>query len=208
MPESSEMLEVKPRVMIFVDFWNYELTMKELEPSFLTNWFKFPSTIIQEVSLLLGEAVQYERCFIFGSYDSFSLTDGKLRSWATTVLSKVPGVEVSFVPRQKRKKGPLCAGVAHHEIRECPFCKASMLGTQEKGVDTQIATEMLDMAYSNRCDVIVLVSADRDFIPAVGKLLGRNIKVIHAFFPNHGNEVSAKSWASFDLFKVREQFRR
>lgn len=208
MSESTELLEAKPRGMIFVDFWNYELTMKELETGFLTNWFKLPSIVIQEVSLLLGETVQYERCFIFGSYDPSSPGDARLRSWATTVLSKVPGVEVSFVPRQKRKRGPHCTGAAHHEITECPFCRASMLGTQEKGVDTQIATEMLDMAYSNRCDVIALVSADRDFIPAVEKLLGRNIKVIHAFFPNHGHELAAKSWASFDLFKVREQFRR
>ena len=208
MSESTELLEAKPRGMIFVDFWNYELTMKELEPGFLTNWFKLPSIVIQEVSLLLGAAVQYERCFIFGSYDPSSPGDARLRSWATTVLSKVPGVEVSFVPRQKRKRGPHCTGAAHHEITACPFCKASMLGTQEKGVDTQIATEMLDMAYSNRCDVIALVSADRDFIPAVEKLLGRNIKVIHAFFPNHGHELAAKSWASFDLFKAREQFRR
>lgn len=64
MSESTELLETKPRSMIFVDFWNYELTMKELEPGFLTNWFKLPPIIIQEVSLLLGEAVQYERCFI------------------------------------------------------------------------------------------------------------------------------------------------
>lgn len=64
MSESTELLETKPRGMIFVDFWNYELTMKELEPGFLTNWFKLPSIVIQEVSLLLGEAVQYERCFI------------------------------------------------------------------------------------------------------------------------------------------------
>lgn len=208
MSESTELLEAKPRGMIFVDFWNYDLTMKELDPDFLTNWFKLPSIVIQEISLLLGETVQYERCFIFGSYDPSSPGDARLRSWATTVLSKVPGVEVSFVPRQKRKRGPRCTGAEHHEIKECPFCKASMLGTQEKGVDTQIATEMLDMAYSNRCDVIVLVSADRDFIPAVEKLLGRNIKVIHAFFPDHGHELAAKSWASFDLFKVREQFRR
>ena len=208
MSESTELQEAKPRGMIFVDFWNYDLTMKELEPGFLTNWFKLPSIIIQEISLLLGEAGQYERCFIFGSYDPSSPGDARLRSWATTVLSKVPGVEVSFVPRQKRKKGPRCTGAGHHEITECPFCNASMLGTQEKGVDTQIATEMLDMAYSNRCDVIALVSADRDFIPAVEKLLGRNIKVIHAFFPNHGHELAAKSWASFDLFKAREQFRR
>ena len=30
MSESTELLETKPRGMIFVDFWNYELTKKEL----------------------------------------------------------------------------------------------------------------------------------------------------------------------------------
>jgi uncharacterized LabA/DUF88 family protein len=83
-----------------------------------------------------------------------------------------------------------------------------MLGTQEKGVDTQIAVEMLDMAFSERCDVIVLVSADKDFIPVIEKLWNQRIKVIHAFFPNHGHELAKKSWAAFDLYKIRDQFRR
>jgi uncharacterized LabA/DUF88 family protein len=196
------------RVMLFVDFWNYELTMKQLEPDFLTDWFLLPLAITQEVSRLFDAPVQYERCFIFGSYDPASVGDTRLRSWAVNVLSKVPGALVSFSPRQRRARGPQCTGKEHHEIKLCPVCNASMLGTQEKGVDTQIATEMLDMAFSGRCDAIVLVSADKDFIPAVEKLWNRNIKVIHGFFPNHGHELAGKSWASFDLFKVRDKFRR
>lgn len=206
-----DMPEQKPRVMIFIDFWNYELTMKELDPDFLTDWFKLPTAIVNEVSTILNEPVKYERCFIFGSYDPDSSGDVKLRSWATRILPKIPGVQVNFVPRQKRRKGPFCTGATgkgHHEITVCPVCQSSMLGTQEKGVDTQIAIEMLDMAFSNRCDVIVLVSADKDFIPAVEKLLDKNIKVIHAYFPNHGNELAGKSWASFNLFQIREQFQR
>lgn len=198
----------RQRVMIFIDFWNYELTMKELEPEFLTDWFKLPDSIVKEAEKLLGEPLQYERCFIFGSYDPNSVKDAKLCSWASKVLTRVKGAQVSFVARQKRAKGPSCTGKDHHEIAECPHCGASMLGTQEKGVDTQLAIEMLDMAFSDRCDVIVLLSADKDFIPAVEKLLGRNIKVIHAFFPNHGHELAGKSWGSFDLFKIRDNFRR
>lgn len=198
----------KPRVMIFIDFWNYELTMKELDPAFLTDWFKLPEAICAEVSKLLGEPVKYERCFIFGSYDPASTGDTKLRAWATKVLSKVKGAQVSFVPRQKCAHGPCCTGKEHHEVTTCPICGSSMLGTQEKGVDTQISIEMIDMAYSNRCDIIVLLSADKDFVPVVEKLLNRNIKVVHAYFPNHGHELAGKSWASFDLFKIREKFQR
>ena len=83
-----------------------------------------------------------------------------------------------------------------------------MVGTQEKGIDTQIAIEMLDMAFSGRCDAIVLVSADKDFIPAVEKLWQRGVKVINAFFPGSGYELAKKSWGRFDLFKIRNQFRR
>ena len=196
------------RLMIFIDFWNYELSMKALDPDFLTNWFQLPFAIVQEASKLFSSTIQYESCFIFGSYDPASVTDGKLKAWAGNVLSKVPGALVRFSPRQRRTTGPKCTGSGHHEVKDCPICNASMLGTQEKGVDTQIAIEMLDMSFAGRCDALVLVSADKDFIPAVEKLWHRNIKVIHAFFPNRGHELASKSWASFDLFKIREQFRR
>lgn len=208
MSDSAVCAGTKPRVMIFIDFWNYELTMKDLDPDFLTNWFKLPSTIINRVSLLIGESVQYERCFIHGSYNPGSEGDSKLCAWANYVLAKAPGVQVNFVPRLKKMSGPLCTGKDHHEIRFCPICKASMIGTQEKGVDTQIVIEMLDMAYSKRCDIMVLVSADKDFIPIIDKVQSHNIKFIHAFFPNHGHDLARKSWACFDLFAVREQFRR
>lgn len=196
------------RLMYFIDFWNYELTMKDFEPTFLTDWFQMPSAIKKACASIIDMPVQYERCFIFGSYDPNSNGDIKLRLWANKVLAKIPGVTVSFVPRQQRTRGPLCSGIEHHEILQCPFCGASMLGTQEKGVDTQIVTEMFDMAFSGRCDAIVLVSADKDFVPAIEKLANNNIKIIHAYFPNHGNELSARSWGSFNLFDIRDQFRR
>lgn len=208
MTDCAEQVEKTPRLMIFVDFWNYELTMKELDPAFLTNWFKLPEAITNAVSQLLGRPIDYERCFIFGSYDPSSTGDTRLRTWASKVLSKVKGVQASFVPRQKRTKGPTCSGAEHHEVTVCPICQSSMLGTQEKGVDTQIAIEMLDMAYSDRCDIIVLLSADKDFVPAVKKLIDRNIKVINAYFPNHGHELSGQCWASFDLFNIRDHFQR
>lgn len=196
------------RVMVFVDFWNYELSMKALDPTFLTDWFKLPQVIVQEVSQLLQMPAHYERCFVFGSYDSSSAKDAKLYSWATTKLSAVPGMNVRFLPRQQRTKGPQCTGPEHHEITNCPYCNASMLGTQEKGVDTQIVTEMLNKAYSNQCDTIVLVSADKDFVPAVEKLLNKGVKVIHARMSNYGYELTRKSWGNFDLFRHREKFKR
>ena len=44
---------------------------------------------------------------------------------------------------------------------------ADMRGTEEKGVDTHIATAMISLAWIDNYDVGVLVSSDRDFIPVV-----------------------------------------
>ncbi len=40
---------------------------------------------------------------------------------------------------------------------------------QEKGVDVNIAVDMLVAAYEDRCDRIILVSSDTDLIPAIKK---------------------------------------
>jgi len=39
----------------------------------------------------------------------------------------------------------------------------------EKGVDVQMATDMLVAAYENKCDRIILVSSDTDLAPAIKK---------------------------------------
>lgn len=211
MPTTAPIPDEPLKVMCFLDFWNYELTLsgsQGLEPGFRTDWYKLPGVLVQQAGLLLKRDVQYERLFIAGSYDATSSKDAKLYHWASTVLAHVPGVSIDFSQRQQRTKGPTCTGPTHCEIKDCPVCGSSMLGTQEKGVDTRIVTEMLDTALTKQCDALVLISADKDFIPAVEKLLNKNIKCIHAFFPNNGYELGKRCWASFNLFDLRESFRR
>lgn len=201
--------QAKPiRGMVFVDFWNYELTMKNLDPTFITDWGKLPQIIIQEISQLIHAPVYYERCFIFGSYNKNSPKDNKLYSWANNKLATMPGVNVRFSPRQQRKTGPCCTGTDHHEIKTCPECGASMLGTQEKGVDTQIAIEMFDNVYSGQCEICALVSADKDFAPAINAIMKKGIKVIHAKLAHYGSGLTNQCWGNIDLYKIRDQFRR
>lgn len=61
-----------------------------------------------------------------------------------------------------------------------------MTRTLEKGVDTAIVTDMLKLAWKGVLDVAILVSADRDFIPAVDVLSAKGYKVINAHFPPGG----------------------
>lgn len=50
----------------------------------------------------------------------------------------------------------------------------------EKGVDVNIAVDMLVAAYENMADKIILVSSDTDLIPAVKKVRekGKNVEYI------------------------------
>ncbi len=61
--------------------------------------------------------------------------------------------------------------------------------TVEKVVDTAIVTDMLQHAWDNTYDVVVLLSGDRDFILAVQFLNRKGKKIIHASFTNLGQEL-------------------
>ena len=91
---------------------------------------------------------------------------------------------------------------------DCPHCKKAIKATQEKGVDTLIATDMIRLAWENAYDVAVLATSDRDLVPAVEFLNLKGRKVIHAGFPPLGADLAAASWASFDVFGDCEQIRR
>lgn len=199
------------RIMIFVDFWNFTLNMEAHSQGFKIDWFKLPWVLSDATGVALklnkGEYT-YQTMFIAGSYDQTSQQDTNLFNWSQNTLVKVDGATVDFKPRQKSKKGPCCQGPAHHEIRDCPICRSSMIRTQEKGVDTQIAIEMVRCAWEDLYDVGVLVTEDKDFAPAVDYLAGKGLKFLHARFPNFGFELRKHCWGEIDIPSIRDQFKR
>lgn len=52
----------------------------------------------------------------------------------------------------------------------------------EKGVDVQIAVDMLVVAYENLCERIYLVSSDTDLIPAIQKAQEKGKTVVYVGF--------------------------
>lgn len=199
------------RIMIFIDFWNFTLNMETHDQGFKIDWFKLPWVLSDAaggaLKLNKGE-YDYQAIFIAGSYDQTSRQDTNLFNWSQNTLVKVDGASVDFKPRQKSKKGPCCQGLDHHEIRDCPICHSSMIRTQEKGVDTQIAIEMVRCAWEGLYDIGVLVSEDKDFAPAVDYLSGKGYKFLHARFPNFGFELRKHCWGEIDIPSIYEQFRR
>lgn len=60
-------------------------------------------------------------------------------------------------------------------IKNCSEC-LGIVKKREKGVDVQIAIDMVKGAYKNEFDYCILVSGDADFIPALElvKEIGKN----------------------------------
>ncbi len=83
-----------------------------------------------------------------------------------------------------------------------------MRGTEEKGVDTRIVTDMMSLAWADGYNVALLISADRDFVPVAEELQKRGIKVIHGRFGVKGMELSKKCWASIDIASLMPKFER
>lgn len=155
--DSSQPMQARVRIRVFVDFWNYEMSMRAVEASFQTDWRALGPRLCAEAARVVqfpGPA-EFQGMNVYGSYDERNPKDESLKRWATTVLDTFPGVHVSFVPRQKKASGPKCPS-CHKTIDKCPFCSADMRGTEEKGVDTRMVTDIMSLAWADNYDVAVL----------------------------------------------------
>jgi len=196
------------RVRIFVDFWNYTLSMRDADRPFRTDWSRLGPALVDAAGRCVPgpAAPEYQGLNFYGSYDRSSFQDRRLRHWATTKVDRFPGVAVSIVPRQKKRSPPRCPD-CKTPVPLCPSCGHDMRGTEEKGVDVRIATDMIKLAWVDNYDTAVLVSSDKDFIPLVEFLETRGIKVLHGAFPPQGSHLSAACWDSFSVPAIREHFR-
>ena len=196
------------RVRIFVDFWNFSLSLRREDDAFRVDWKPVASVLVAETAQRLGGVpVVYEAMHVYGSYDPGKPTDAKFRNWFSTWLDRLPGVHTVLLERQK-KKGHMTCPHCHGEVAECPSCKGDLRGTQEKGVDTRIATDMISLAWSNGYDVAIIVSSDRDFVPVADFLQSKGLKVIHGAFPPLGSQLSQKCWGNFSVASLMPKFKR
>ena len=59
------------------------------------------------------------------------------------------------------------------------------MSVEEKRTDVNIAVEMLDDAYQDCCDVLIVVSGDSDLVPAIQKVRDRFAdKTVFVYVPN------------------------
>ncbi len=208
-PDDDPTLSQRHRIRVFVDFWNYTLSMRSVDKDFRTDWSRLGPVLSNAAAHVVNSSAagEYQGLNFYGSYDPASEGDKRLHRWATTFVDTLPGVSVSIVPRQKKRSPPRCPA-CHEEVATCPVCGADMRGTEEKGVDVRMATAMISLAWADNYDVAVLVSSDRDFVPVAEFLETKGIKVIHGAFPPNGAQLTRKCWGSINVADLREGFRR
>jgi len=196
------------RSSIYLDFWNFTLNLRDLDSEYRLDWFKIADVFTHEAQVVLGnnEQLSLQDFNIYGSY-SQTQKEVKLYRWATSFLPKVKGARVHFYERKKKKSGPRCP-TCHEHIDVCPKCGASMIGTEEKEIDTLIATAMLQDGWLGKYDIAILVSSDRDFIPAINYLRNNGLKTIHAQFGFKGAELSKSCWGRFNIEAILDRIRK
>ncbi len=197
------------RVRIFADFWNFSLSVRSHDPTFKIDWRVLGPFLTSKAGSLIDPAAPlvYEGMHVYGSYDPNKPADAKFRNWFSNTLDKMAGVNVVLLERQRKRnyaKCPQCQA----ETTNCHVCQADMRGTEEKGVDTRIATDMISLAWANGFNSAVLVSADRDFVPVAEFLQTKGIKIIHAAFPPAGSFLSQKCWGNLSIPRIMADFKR
>lgn len=204
-----------PRVRIFIDFWNLQLTINEKESRasgkpdarFKIDWNRFVRWAAAKAATAAGQtAHSFDGAIVYASHDSKSAEGIKFHKWVTTWLDRQPGIQVQC--RARRPRSALKCNHCHQAILNCPHCAQVLSGTIEKGVDTAIATDMIRLAWENAYDIAVLVSSDADLVPAVQFLVDKGRKIIQAGFPPSGADLATACWASFDIFAERANFER
>lgn len=205
---NSETMNSRLRVRSFVDFWNFQLSLRDAYAGFKIDWQKVGPVLAREAGRLVDASlpVSYEGLHVYGSFDPDKETDVKFRGWFNNTLDKMPGVHGYLAERQRKRNPPKCPH-CQTTVDTCPACTKSMLGTEEKGVDTQIVTDIISLAWIDAYDVAVLVSSDRDFVPVAEFLQSKGRKIVHGAFPPKGGHLSQKCWANLSIPDIRESFR-
>ncbi|MDZ7587356.1 MAG: NYN domain-containing protein [Patescibacteria group bacterium] len=63
----------------------------------------------------------------------------------------------------------------------------------EKGVDVQMAVDMMKSIYKKKCERVILISSDSDLIPAITEIQNEDGEVVYVGFKNQESRALLKS---------------
>lgn len=197
------------RVRVFIDFWNFQLSWNERTANKLCDWKAVSLILCNEASRIISASglgvLTLEETRVYAGYEAGR--ENKLKDWLHSFLDRQPGIRV-FTSERHWKEQPIHCRACDQDISQCPRCGALLGKAGEKTIDARIVTDLVGLAWEDAYDVAILVSADKDFIPAVEHVQSKNYKVINAAWRGRGHQLAAVCWASFEIDNLIESLVR
>ena len=197
------------RVRVSVDFWNFQLTWNERGGGVPCDWTQLGSVFNAEANRILAgvglAGTSLEETRVYAGYEAGR--EANLKKFLQGFLDRQPGIRVFTSERHWRAR-PIHCRVCGSNQTACPNCAAPLGAAAEKTIDARIVTDLLGLAWEGGYDAAILVSADKDFIPAVDYLQSRNFKVINATWRGRGHELARTCWASFEIDQLISRLKR
>ena len=184
-----------------VDFWNLQLAWNAFHERRGQGRPRIPwETGLPEVLTRHAEEdAAYAGCHVYASVDPGREGDAGLRRFLHA-MNGFPGYRVTVKERKPRGPYKCQHPGCRRPVLECPHCGRELQGTVEKGVDTALATDLIQAALDDMYDAAILTSADADFVPAVELVQNRTGKrVIHAHIRPQGQELRNACWSHLYL---------
>ena len=192
------------RVIVFVDFWNLQLGWNREAAGRRLDWLALPNVLATEAACFATAREQESSAhevttIIYASWNPTNET--KLKGWLVRYLGKRPEFTIKLRERRFVQRKFRCSHCVK-QFANCPACGQSLLGTEEKGVDTAIATDLVALAADGECDLAILVSDDADHVPAVEWAVNRGVRVVNATWVASGSALSQASSQSTTLIEL------
>lgn len=125
---------------------------------------------------------------------------------STYYIGKIRTDGTDKTQRLFRDQRKLLAHLKNHQYRySLGYLMKSDSKYHEKGVDVNIAVDMLVAAYENLCEQIILVSSDTDLLPAVIKAKDKG-KIVEYIGFSHKPSVAMVANCSVSRLLTREDF--
>lgn len=183
------------RVRIFIDFWNLQLAWNAYHSAQgASEVVRIPwrNTLPDVITRHVHPEGVYAGTNVYTSWDPANSRDAGLRRFLN-VLDGFPGYKV--IVKERKPRGPQNCPHCHQPVTHCPHCSGEMKRTVEKGVDTALVTDLIQLGIDDMFDYAVLVSADADFVPAVEFIQNRTQRrVVHAHIRPQGAELRNACW--------------
>lgn len=195
------------RVRIFVDFWNFQLAWNRYHEKRGHGRPRIPweHRLADVIIRHTRDGATYSGMHVYASVDPLKRRDVALRRFLD-VMNRFSGFEVTV--KERKPRSPLKCN--HEDCRKpidvCPHCRRAVSRTVEKGVDTALVTDLIQLALDDMLDCAVLVTADADFIPAVEFIQSRTDKrIIHGYFKPEGQALRNACWTHVNFDDLMDE---